>query len=121
MAAQTKNKQTAKEITPLVDLRKHPGQTLTADDVKLLDQLQAAKDKVKALSDRLKPRIEATCRYFGAGIVAIGNHQVKLTESTRLTYSWKGIVYAVAAPEKIDAVKADFGLESTSYTAKMVS
>lgn len=68
---------------------------LTEDDVKLLEQLEQAKRKVKKLQDHLKPRITATITAHGTGRLMIGRRQVELKQSTRHSVAWKPLCYSL--------------------------
>lgn len=94
---------------------------LTPADLLRLERLAQLKAELKKLEEDLKPRIEATVKANGPGVVQIGSRQVKLAESVRQSYSWKSIAYAVAEEEAINAVKDDFAVEYTSYSARVVS
>jgi len=76
--------------------------------------------ELKSLEDDLKPKIEATVKAHGPGVVQIGDQQVKLAESIRNSYSWKAIAHAMAEEEAINAVKDDFAVEYSIYSAKVV-
>jgi len=96
-------------------------EVLTSADVKLLQERESLKAKLKALDAHLKPRIELTVKKFGNDVVLIGNTKVQLKESSRSTYSWKAVAYAVASIEEVDAVKDEFAVESQIYSAKVIA
>jgi len=93
---------------------------LTEVDIKLLAEREGLRAELKRLDAYLKPRIEATIEAHGTGRVCIGEALVDLTAAVRLSTSWKAVAYAVADEAEVNAVKADFQLESTSYSAKVV-
>jgi len=99
---------------------------LTETDVKLLKEREGLRAELKRLDDYLKPRIEATIQVCGwadrphTGRVCIGESFMDLTTAVRLTTSWKACCYALANEAEVDAVRGDFTLESTSYSAKVV-
>jgi len=97
-----------------------PVELLTASDVKLLAEREELKAKLKTLDAHLKPRIELTVKRFGSDVVMIGNTKVQLKETSRSSYSWKAVAYAVASIEEVDAVKDEFAVESAIYSAKIL-
>ena len=95
-------------------------EVLTSADVKLLQERELLKAKLKVLDAHLKPRIELTVKQYGNDVVLIGDTKVQLKATARNAYSWKAVAYAVASIEEVDAVKDEFAVESQIYSAKVV-
>ena len=75
---------------------------------------------MKSLEADVKPKVQLTVKALDEGTVLVGDRRVKLIESNRQSFSWKSIVHAVAPEDAINAVKDDFAVLSTSYSAKVV-
>jgi len=112
-----KTKAKIEEIRPLMQA----DQMLTEDDVKLLDQLERAKRKVKALQDHLKPRISATIEAHGAGRLMVGSRQVELKRSARNSVAWKPLCYSLVDEAAILSVQESFTIPYDVDSAKVVS
>jgi hypothetical protein len=94
---------------------------LEPDDVRQITRREELKLELCKLNAYLKPRIEACVHKFGTGRIMVGSEMVDLSEAVRATTSWKAVAYAVASEAEVEAVKSNFTLESTSYSARIVS
>lgn len=92
---------------------------LNRQGVDLLLTVEKLEAEIKEAKALLKPIVEATVKHFGETTIEIDGFKVQLKEVVRCTASWKAIAYAVASEEEILAVKPDFVVESTSYSAKV--
>jgi len=113
----TKSTKETQEIHQLVPA----DELLTSDDVKLLDQFEKAKRKVKELQDHLKPRISATIEVQGTGRLLIGNRQVELKRAVRHSVAWKPLCFSLVDEAMIQSVQDSFTEPYNVDSAKMLS